>query len=325
MKCYYLITDCTDPYRNLALEELLFRSIKPDCIILYLWQNENTVVIGRNQNAWRECRLEAFSAQQGRLARRLSGGGAVYHDLGNQNFTFIAENSLYDLRRQMEVIRLATQAFGIDAIQSGRNDMLAGGRKFSGNAFLRSAQASLHHGTILISSDMSKLSGFLAPSPEKLASKGVESVKARVLNLCELNSEVTPESMREAILQAYGNVYGVTPEPLPSELINTKALDSLTKQYGAEEWRLGRLSAFSYELRHRFSFGELEFMFLVSHGIVEAATIYSDAMDADWIKAMEKAFIGQPFSALKLSEAVPESLESPQNQKEVAQYLAASI
>lgn len=321
MECYYHITDCKDPYRNLALEELLFRQMIPGKVLLYLWQNENTVVIGRNQNAWRECRLQAFSAQEGRLARRLSGGGAVYHDLGNQNFTFIADNRFYDVMRQTEVICQAARAFGIDAIQSGRNDILAKGCKFSGNAFHRTSHASFHHGTILISSDLSKLSAYLAPSPQKLASKGVESVRARVINLCELNPDITPQAMREALLHSFALVYGVTPKPLQPDEIDSAALDELTKQYAAEEWRLGRLSAFSYELRHRFSFGELEFLLQISNGIVKTVRIHSDAMDADWVKAMEKAFSGRPFTAAALSEAVPESLQYKQDQEEVANYL----
>lgn len=325
MECYYHMTACTDPYRNLALEELLFRQIKPNRVLLYLWQNENTVVIGRNQNAWRECRLEAFTAQEGRLARRLSGGGAVYHDLGNQNFTFMAEQSLFDVERQTEVLRLAIQEFGIEAMQSGRNDILAQGRKFSGNAFHHSAQGSFQHGTILISSDLSKLSQFLAPSPEKLASKGVESVRARVLNLCELNESITPQAMREALLHAFAVVYGMIPKPFPLDEVNSASLDELTEQYASEDWRLGRLSAFTSELRHRFTFGELEFLLEVSHGTVKTAQIHSDAIDADWIKKMEEAFIGKAFTATALSNAVPISLHNPQDRAEVVNFLSANL
>jgi lipoate-protein ligase A len=223
------------------------------------------------------------------------------------------------------VIRLAVKAFGIDAIQSGRNDILAKERKFSGNAFHRTADVSLHHGTILISSDLSKLSSFLAPSPEKLEAKGVESVRARVLNLCELNSDITPVAMRGALLLAFAKIYGVIPKPLPSDAIDPACLDALTKQYAAEDWRLGRLSAFTYELRHRFSFGELEFLLEVSDGMVKTAHVHSDAMDADWVEAMKAAFAGRPFSATELAEAVPDSLQEPENRKEVADYLRSAL
>lgn len=130
---------CTDPHRNLATEAYLTETVPEDTCILYLWQNRHTVVIGRNQNAWRECRTTLLEQEGGVLARRLSGGGAVYHDMGNLNFTFSLPTADYDLRRQQEVLVAACRRLGIPAECSGRNDILTGGRKFSGNSFY-------HHG-----------------------------------------------------------------------------------------------------------------------------------------------------------------------------------
>ncbi|MCL2558588.1 MAG: lipoate--protein ligase [Treponema sp.] len=305
MRLLYHVTDSTDPFDNLALEEFLFSRLSGDQVILYLWQNENTVVIGRNQNAWRECRLDVFAAQNGRLVRRLTGGGAMYQDMGNQNFTFFAPAALYDVEKQTEVIRLAVKSFGIETQRSGRNDILADGRKFSGNAYHAAKEKSFHHGTILISSDLGRLSGFLTPSPEKIQSKGVQSVASRVVNLRDLCPELTPQAIRAALLRAFAEVYGEEPQPFDRELFDTGEIARLRERYADDDWRIGRLSRFDYNARRRFSFGELEFDFSVENGRVSKAAVHSDALDAAWVLEMERGLLGAAFTAEALAQAIP--------------------
>ena len=134
-----------DPYLNLATEQYLMETVEEDACILFLWQNQNTVVIGKNQNAWKECRTDLLREEGGFLARRLSGGGAVFHDLGNLNFTFLMPQAEYDLDRQFSVIAEAVSMLGLHAERSGRNDVLAEGRKFSGNAFYKNGKIGRAH------------------------------------------------------------------------------------------------------------------------------------------------------------------------------------
>mgnify|MGYP004479750105 CR=1 FL=1 len=141
-KLTYIESNQVNPYKNLAVEEYLLLHCEDKECILYLWQNQNTVVIGRNQNAWKECKVTKLEEENGHLARRLSGGGAVYHDLGNLNFTFLVNKDEYSLEKQLQVIINAMGRLGLKAEKSGRNDILIDGKKFSGNAFC--LQASLY-------------------------------------------------------------------------------------------------------------------------------------------------------------------------------------
>ena len=168
---YFAEGQTFDPYFNLAMEKWLCDHLDGRRI-LYLWQNEHTVVIGKNQNPLKECRLAALKQDGGLLARRCSGGGAVYHDLGNLNFTFLVREADYSVPRQLEVILHALNALGIPAERSGRNDILADGRKCSGNAFYRSEGRCYHHGTLLVDVDRAAMSRYLTVDPAKLAAKG---------------------------------------------------------------------------------------------------------------------------------------------------------
>ena len=147
-KLTYIESDQVNPSKNLAVEEYLLLHCEDKECILYLWQNQNTVVIGRNQNAWKECKVTKLEEENGHLARRLSGGGAVYHDLGNLNFTFLVNKDEYSLEKQLQVIINAMGRLGLKAEKSGRNDILIDGKKFSGNAFYEQEKHCYHHDRI---------------------------------------------------------------------------------------------------------------------------------------------------------------------------------
>ncbi|MBQ5532657.1 MAG: lipoate--protein ligase, partial [Bacteroidales bacterium] len=207
MTAEIILSDQYNPYLNLAVEQALFRDTPSDTVVMYLWRNRRTVVIGRHQNPYAECHVEQLLADGGHLMRRTTGGGAVYHDLGNLNFTFVASHKLYDTGKQFSVLQNALKHFGLETVCSGRNDMLYQGRKFSGNAFSVGKNNRLHHGTLLIRTDMEALQRYLKPKPAKLHKHGVSSVESRVINLSEV-AEITSENIVPPLMEAFQSVYG---------------------------------------------------------------------------------------------------------------------
>lgn len=282
-KAKYIISDELIPYKNLALEEYLLNNVEKDTCILYLWQNQRTVVIGKNQNAWKECKVSELEADNGYLVRRLSGGGAVFHDLGNLNFTFLINKEDYNVGKQLEVILRAVNKLGINAEKSGRNDITVNGKKISGNAFYSNGINKYHHGTILIDVDMENLSKYLNVSKEKLMSKGVDSVKSRVTNLKEYNNKITIDLMREKLIEAFGEVYGVIPESINKDDINEKELNLLFEKFSSWEWKFGRKIEFQYEFGKRFTWGDVNIQLSMDEGKIKECLIYSDAMDGEFI------------------------------------------
>lgn len=281
-----------NPWHNLALEEHLFSNVKRDEIILYLWQNDNTVVIGRNQNPWRECRYNELEDDGGKLARRLSGGGAVYHDLGNLNFTFIAKENLFNIEKQLKVIIEAVKLLGINAEFSGRNDIIAEGRKFSGNAFYYDEDNCYHHGTLLVSSEMTKLAKYLQVSKEKIKSKGIESVEARVTNLSNINPAIDINNLSEALEKSFQKVYNNT---ISKTIIidgDISKFESLYEKYSSWKWRYGETPNFEINLYNRFSWGDLDINLNLRDGYVSEIAVFSDAMDSKLIKDIEEALKG---------------------------------
>ena len=289
-------TDCTDPYCNLAVEEYLMETVRPGECILYLWQNQNTVVIGRNQNPWKECRTSVLEEEGGHLARRLSGGGAVFHDLGNLNFTFLVNEEDYDLDRQLRVIEVACRELGLAVERSGRNDVLADGRKFSGNAFYHSKGKAYHHGTLLVDVDGEKLARYLSPSKAKLQAKGVDSVRSRVVNLVQLVPGLTCERMAQAMESSFAEVYAMPLERADESRLDPEVIERLRLRNGSREWLYGPRLPLSFECEERFDWGSVQLQLQVESGVVVAAKIYSDAMEWELAPTLEKLLTGSEFS-----------------------------
>ena len=210
------------------------------------------------------------------LARRISGGGAVYHDLGNLNFTFISKEKSSDIKRQIEVIRAAVESFGINAQFSGRNDILCDGRKFSGHAFYSEDGNCFHHGTLMIDVDKSMLGKLLRPSRLKLEAKGITSVKSRVVNLSEICSNITAENMIEALKDSFESEYGELQEYI--EYSRENFIPAMTGRYSDHDWIYGESPIYDAEIEVAADYGNFRMLAQVEDGIIKKAKIYTDSL-----------------------------------------------
>jgi lipoate-protein ligase A len=315
MRNYFVESNEYNPWKNLAIEKHLAEYTQPGDLLFYLWQNEKTVVIGRNQNALRECKAQLLEEEGGYLARRTTGGGAVYHDLGNLCFTFIASPERYDLTRQMKVIQMACRKFGIETEFSGRNDIITkDGYKFSGNAFSVNKQCKIQHGTLMIDLDKEMLSRYLTPSEEKMKAKGVKSVESRVCNLKELNADVTVEAMKKALLEAFAEEYGEYERIGLVEdadactcagscgfgnvricSLATQEFQDTYDMYASWDWRYGKSPECEVVHSKRFAWGEVQVHMKLKNLHIEECKVYSDSLDVELPDKLEKVLINQRF------------------------------
>lgn len=300
----YIISNQYKPYKNLALEEYMLKNVLDNQCILYLWQNEKTVVIGKNQNPWKECKIEALTEDRGSLVRRLSGGGAVFHDLGNLNFTFLVRKENYNLEKQLQVILNAVKNLGIPAEKSGRNDITVDGRKFSGNAFYSDGISNYHHGTILINVNMSMLSHYLNVAKAKLESKGVNSVRSRVVNLVEYRPDLNIDLMKNELIKAFGQVYGLAPEPIDEKSLDIKEINKLEEKFSSWDWKYGRRFKFSSSYEERFTWGNMELQYLVDKGTIKDCVIYSDSLNVEFIERIPSQLVGCRYMAEDIINAI---------------------
>ena len=313
-----LISDSHDPWFNLAVEECIFRQMDAGQRVLFLWRNNDTVVIGRGQNPWKECNTRRMERDDIKLARRSSGGGAVFHDLGNSCFTFMAGKPEYDKSVSTAIVLAGLASLGIDAFASGRNDLLVstpdGERKISGSAYRETQDRGFHHGTVLRSADLGCLADYLNPDPKKLAAKGISSVRGRVANLSELGADISHAALVDALSEAFFAHYGawVLPEHIsPDSLPDLPGFAPQFAHQASWEWNFGKAPAFSHSLSERFIWGGVELHFDVAQGQISAVQLFSDSLDLAPLEALAQRLHGIAYR--------PEVIESL-GQKVVAEY-----
>jgi len=269
----YIESPVTDPHWNLALEEHLFSGKSEE--VFMLWQNSSSIIIGKNQNAMAEIDYSYVTKENIPVVRRLTGGGAVYHDLGNLNFTYIVNREGFgDYIGFTKTLREYLASLGLSAEVSGRNDVLVDGKKISGNAQYSKQGRLLHHGTILIGADMTHLSRALRPDEEKIKSKGIRSVQSRVTNLGPLLS-MDVEVFRAGFAAFVSKSEDMQPYILSAE--DRAAVDKLVKEkYGTFAWNYGYSPKYASHTRQRFPGGGVEVFLDIRDGIIRDAKIFGD-------------------------------------------------
>lgn len=295
----FLILDTLNPYRNLAVEEYLFSEESDD--IFMLWQNEPTVVIGKNQNPHAEINLDYLTQKGIHIARRITGGGAVYHDLGNVNYTFISgkrDTGGLDFAFFTSPIIEALASVGITAALTGRNDLAIDGLKFSGNAQHESGDRVLHHGTLLFDSDLDVLASVLNVDEEKILSKGVKSTRSRVTNL----SPFLPHGWGvQDFISLISDFVKAKFSPEMIDMPKGDKVEELYLKYSSDEWLFpttGIASGHTVRKKHRYPFGGVEVLLDFRGDRISYVKIVGDFFGFADVKEIEDALCGAHLSEI---------------------------
>lgn len=288
-----IYSDKTNPYFNLAMEEYLLKNFNKDMFIL--WRNESSVIVGKNQNTLSEINLEYVKENNIPVVRRQSGGGAVFHDLGNINFTFIANdnNSFSDFKRFTQPIIDLLKTLDINAEFSGRNDLLIDGKKFSGNAQYNYKNKVMHHGTLLFSSQINDLSNALKVKPIKFEGKSVKSVKSRVTNISEhLKDNINILEFKDLIM----NHLAKSNSDNTYYTLTQKDIDGINKlvheKYSSWDWNFGHSPKYSLTNELKYPGGNVEFNLNVEKGIIKEIKFFGDFFGKCDVSFIEELLIG---------------------------------
>jgi lipoate-protein ligase A len=303
----YIDNNSTNPFYNLAMEEYLF-NLDDNTDYVLLWQNEPTIVVGKYQNTAEEINSEYVKEKGIHVVRRITGGGAVYHDLGNLNYTFISKGNgkrEFDFRKFTMPIVKALGKLGVEAELTGRNDITIAQKKFSGNAQYVSHGKILHHGTLLFNSKMEELANALKVSEDKFQSKGVKSVRSRVTNISDhLSIDISVSEFKELLLKY---MFDEDTEMHKGQLkeADLNEIDSLMRnKYIKWEWNYGYSPEFNVRSGKRFESGKIESLINVKEGIIQSIKFYGDFFGSEDPEKIEKLLVGKRYEEGEIRAAV---------------------
>lgn len=292
-----------DPWRNLAAEEFLLGEVAKHRHILFLWQGRDAVIVGKNQNPWRECRVKMVEEDGGVIARRVSGGGAVFHDVGNLNYAFCLPRREYRPARCFEAVLSALQRFGIAAQVTGRTALTTEGRKFSGNAFCFRRESALHHGTLMVSTDLHRLRSYLETSGNIVHTRAIASRPARVMNLSDLRPDLTIDALGDALADAFAAEFGGDVKNAGDEYLEATAWE-LREKYASWNWRFGLTPPFDIALAGEFDLGHVRVKLYVEEGIITYTGVSIEGRGEAAADLIEEALRGCPLEEAEIRDSL---------------------
>ena len=300
--------DITDPTLNLAMEEYVLKNMPKDDSYFLFYVNRPSIIIGKNQNTIEEVNQPYIDEHGIDVVRRISGGGAVYHDTGNLNFSFVTDddgNSFHNFKKFTEPIVEALQSLGVDADMSGRNDIQVGSAKISGNAMVKVKDRMFSHGTLMLNSELNEVQNALKVNPAKIKSKGIKSVRSRVANISEfLDEPLDIDRFKEIILKTiFGEATQVEEYILTDD--DWKKIEQLSNEkYRTWEWNYGRNPKYNFEREEKFGKGFVQIKLDVKKGRIEHAKIFGDFFGEGDITELENALEGTMHEFDSIEEAL---------------------
>ncbi|MEJ8734391.1 lipoate--protein ligase family protein [Mediterraneibacter sp. ICN-202921] len=301
MDAKIVVLDSTDPYTNISREYSYYNHLSEDEVIFLLWRNKPCVVMGRNQNIYKELDLEYIKEQNILPVRRFTGGGCVYHDLGNLNFTFISDQKNKNVDQWMRIILNALKEEGIEAELKGRNDLLSNGKKFSGMAWLEDEEKFLIHGTLMVDLDLSILLKCLTPDMSKFVGKGIKSVQSRVVNLKELIPSISVESLKNSLLISFKKIY--TNARFIKHVVHSDEIHTC-KMLKSHEWIFGKKEKAQIQRIFIIKGKPLTLDIYINNDIINNVDVFSDTLDLKKVEKLKVNLLGKIYKDLYIENII---------------------